>query len=242
TVGVAASYTLQLSNTGTAATTAVSTITDTIPAGLTIGTLPAGCSAVGQTVTCTVAAGLAAGGSTSFVIPVTPTLAATPSVTNTASVSGGGDPTCPADARCSDTEGPTPVNPTIDAVDDDFTATPINGASGGTTATVIANDTTNGVAAVIGTNVTLTPGASPAPGLTMNPDGTITVAAGTVAGVYAYPYTICTLPATVPATCDTATATIVVDAALIDAVDDTGAVANGASGGTAVANVLVNDT
>ncbi|MFZ5635333.1 MAG: hypothetical protein ACOY82_01970, partial [Pseudomonadota bacterium] len=110
TVGVAASYTLQLSNTGTAATTAVSTITDTIPAGLTIGTLPAGCSAAGQTVTCTVAAGLAAGGSTSFVIPVTPTLAATPSVTNTASVSGGGDPTCPADARCTSTAGPTPVN------------------------------------------------------------------------------------------------------------------------------------
>ncbi|TXI48158.1 MAG: DUF11 domain-containing protein, partial [Lysobacter sp.] len=99
-VGQAASYTLQLSNTGTAATTAVATITDTIPAGLTIGTLPAGCTAAGQTVTCTVAAGLAAGGSTSFVIPVTPTIAATPSVTNTASVSGGGDPTCPAAARC----------------------------------------------------------------------------------------------------------------------------------------------
>ncbi|WP_345303538.1 beta strand repeat-containing protein, partial [Lysobacter hankyongensis] len=110
TVGVPASYTLQVSNTGTAATTAVSTITDTIPTGLTIGTLPAGCTAAGQTVTCTIAAGLAAGGSTSFVIPVTPTLAAGTSVTNTATVSGGGDPTCPAAARCTDTEGPTPVN------------------------------------------------------------------------------------------------------------------------------------
>ncbi|MGN6153094.1 MAG: hypothetical protein ACTHOH_13975, partial [Lysobacteraceae bacterium] len=91
TVGTPASYTLQVSNTGTAATTAVSTITDTIPTGLTIGTLPAGCTAAGQTVTCTVASGLAAGSSTSFVIPVTPTLAAQPSVTNTASVTGGGD-------------------------------------------------------------------------------------------------------------------------------------------------------
>ncbi|MFO1341544.1 MAG: hypothetical protein U1F05_00165 [Burkholderiales bacterium] len=108
-VGVPASYTLQLSNTGTAATTAVTTITDTIPTGLTIGTLPAGCTAAGQTVTCTVAAGLAAGGSTSFVIPVTPTLAATPSVTNTATASGGGDSTCPAAARCSGTVT-TPVN------------------------------------------------------------------------------------------------------------------------------------
>ena len=59
---------------------------------------------------CTVAAGLAAGGSTSFVIPVTPTIAAIPSVTNTATVSGGGDPGCPAAARCSDSVGPTPVN------------------------------------------------------------------------------------------------------------------------------------
>ncbi|MBP6751057.1 MAG: DUF11 domain-containing protein, partial [Xanthomonadaceae bacterium] len=91
-VGVPASYTLSLQNTGTAATTAVSTITDTIPAGLTIGTLPAGCTAAGQTVTCTVAS-LAAGASTSFVIPVTPTTAAAASVTNSATVSGGGDPT-----------------------------------------------------------------------------------------------------------------------------------------------------
>ena len=110
TVGVPASYTLQLSNTGTAATTAVATITDTIPTGLTIGTLPASCTAAGQTVTCTVAAGLAAGSSTSFVIPVTPTAAAQPSVSNTASVSGGGDPGCPAAARCTSTAGPTPVN------------------------------------------------------------------------------------------------------------------------------------
>ncbi|MES2672300.1 MAG: hypothetical protein V4673_18025, partial [Pseudomonadota bacterium] len=109
TVGTAASYTLQVSNTGTAATTAVSTITDTIPAGLTIGTLPAGCTAAGQTVTCTIAAGLAAGANTSFIIPVTATLsAANPSV-NTATVSGGGDPTCPAAARCISTVS-TPVN------------------------------------------------------------------------------------------------------------------------------------
>jgi uncharacterized repeat protein (TIGR01451 family) len=98
-VGVPASYTLQVSNTGTSATTASSTITDTIPTGLTIGTLPAGCTAAGQTVTCTIAAGLAAGGSTSFIIPVTATLAAANPSVNTATVSGGGDPTCPAARR-----------------------------------------------------------------------------------------------------------------------------------------------
>ena len=58
----------QPSNTGTVATTAVSTITDTIPTGLTSGTLPAGCAAAGQTVTCTVAAGLAGGGSTTTLV------------------------------------------------------------------------------------------------------------------------------------------------------------------------------
>jgi uncharacterized repeat protein (TIGR01451 family) len=100
TVGTPASFTLALANTGTAATTAASSITDTIPAGLTLGSLPGGCTAAGQTVTCTVAAGLAVSGNTSFVIPVTATVAAAPSVTNTATVSGGGDATCPADARC----------------------------------------------------------------------------------------------------------------------------------------------
>ncbi|PZO09690.1 MAG: hypothetical protein DCF27_05510, partial [Lysobacteraceae bacterium] len=109
-VGTPATYTLSVQNTGTLATTAVSTITDTIPTGLTIGTLPAGCTALGQTVTCTIASGLAAGATTSFIIPITPTVAAGASVTNTATVSGGGDPTCPAASRCSSSVGPTPVN------------------------------------------------------------------------------------------------------------------------------------
>jgi uncharacterized repeat protein (TIGR01451 family) len=124
TVGVAASYTLQLTNTGIAATTATATISDTIPAGLTLGSLPAGCTTSGQTVSCTVLAGLAAGGSTSFVIPVTPTAAAQPSVTNTAMVSGGGDPTCPAAARCSSTAITPVVGPTVQV---SKSATPVSG-------------------------------------------------------------------------------------------------------------------
>ena len=99
-----------MTNTGTASTTAAATITDTIPTGLTIGTLPAGCTAAGQTVTCTAPAGLAASASTSYVIQVTPNLAAGSSVMNTATVSGGGDPSCPAAARCTDTEGPTTID------------------------------------------------------------------------------------------------------------------------------------
>ncbi|ODU46219.1 MAG: hypothetical protein ABS96_09975 [Lysobacteraceae bacterium SCN 69-123] len=102
-VGTAANYTLSVQNTGTAATTAVATVTDVVPASLTLGTLPANCSAAGQTVTCTIAAGLAANDSVSFVIPVTPTAAAIPSVQNTANVGGGGDPGCPGLPRCTST-------------------------------------------------------------------------------------------------------------------------------------------
>ena len=96
-VGQAGSYTLKVTNQGSAATTAVATITDAIPAGLTIGTAPAGCTATGQTVSCTIAAGLAVSASVSFDIPVTPNVSLLgQSVTNNAGVTGGGDPGCPA--------------------------------------------------------------------------------------------------------------------------------------------------
>ena len=256
TVGVAASYTLRVENTGTTATTAAVTVTDDVPAGLTLGALPAGCAAAGQTVTCTIPAGLANGASASFVIPVTPTAPATaPGLTNTATVSGGGDPTCPAaTARCTSTVV-TPVAPTLDAVDDNY-AVP---ATGGTTASVVVNDTTNGVAAVIGTNVTLAPGAAPSPAtgsIAMNADGTITVAANTSAGSYDYPYTLCTVPATTPTpTCDTAIATVVVAAAagleLVKTANPTSVTAVGDvitysfavrnTGNTTLTNVVVTD-
>ncbi len=171
TVGVPASYTLQVTNNGGVATTAATTISDTIPTGLTIGTLPASCTAAGQTVTCTIAAGLAVGGSTSFVIPVTPTLAAGTSVTNSAMVSGGGDPTCPANARCTSSVT-TPVNApqlTIDKT----AGTPSGNTAGSTIAysflvTNTGNVTLTGIvindanldAAAVCAVTTLAPGAS----------------------------------------------------------------------------------
>ncbi len=132
TVGTAASYTLSVQNTGTAATTAASTITDTIPTGLTIGTLPAGCTASGQVVTCTIGSGLAVSATTNFIIPVTPTVAAGASVTNTATVSGGGDPTCPAAARCTSSIGPTPVTGTPALTVDKAAGTPSGTTAGST--------------------------------------------------------------------------------------------------------------
>ncbi len=94
----------------------------------------------------------------------------------------------------------------VNAADDSYNLT-----NGGTTASVIVNDTANGAPAVIGTNATLVPGTAPVPSsgsLTMNPDGTITVAPGTTPGVYQYPYQICGLPASTPPTCDPAVATV----------------------------------
>jgi uncharacterized repeat protein (TIGR01451 family) len=129
----------------------------------------------------------------------------------------------------------------IIANDDDYSATPVNGSTGGATPSVLVNDTLNGNPVVIGTggNVTLTPGTSPVTGLTMNPDGTITIAPGTAAGRYTYPYTICEVLN--PANCDTAFATIIVTAAPIVAVDNNFPSINGENGGV-TPSVLGDDT
>ena len=111
TVGVAYDYVVTVSNTGTAATTAEATVTDVVPAGLTINTAT-GCTIAGQTVTCPVPAGLATGASASFTINVTPqTSTSGTTVTNTASVNGGGDPDCTAVGDCPS----PPVNTVIGA-------------------------------------------------------------------------------------------------------------------------------
>ena len=104
------------------------------------------------------------------------------------------------------------TNCIIDAIDDDFTGVPVNGQDGGDTASVLNNDTLFGTA-LDPADVTLTPGTQPTPAagsITMNADGTITVAPGTTPGTYTYEYTICeTADLT---SCDTATATILVAA------------------------------
>ena len=102
----------------------------------------------------------------------------------------------------------TVTAPVIDAVDDDYSATFINGASGGTTASVLTNDTLNG-ASFTPSAVTLTTVGVVPTGLTLNTsNGIITVAAGTPAGSYALTYSIC--ENLNPGNCDTATATVVV--------------------------------
>jgi uncharacterized repeat protein (TIGR01451 family) len=147
-------------------------------------------------------------------------------------------------ANCADATATVTVGaPPIVANTDDFGSAPINGGSGGDTATVLANDTLNGrpVSAGDTGNVTLAPGTSPLPGMTMNADGTIHVAVQTRAGRYEYPYTIC--ERLNPSNCSSTTAIVVVSAAPIVANPDdfSGAPINGGSGGD-TATVLANDT
>ena len=74
---------------------------------------------------------------------------------------------------------------TIDAVDDDFSASPVNGLAGGNTPTVFTNDTLNGAVfapAAVTPSITATGGLT---GVTINASGTVTVPAGT-AGCHLY--------------------------------------------------------
>ncbi len=82
------------------------------------------------------------------------------------------------------------ANPIV-ATDDDYSATPITG--GESTADITDNDTLDGIAVVLGTDpgeVTLSEVTVPS-GLTLNTDGTITVAEGTLSGTYEVEYKIC---------------------------------------------------
>lgn len=131
----------------------------------------------------------------------------------------------------------------IDAVNDDYTATPVNGASGGAVGSVLANDTLDSsIVAADGSETTLTlTDLDGLTGATIADDGTITIPAGTAAGTYTVTYELC--DEALATNCDTATATIVVTAPAIDAVaDDYSATPVLASTGGTVGSVLANDT
>jgi hypothetical protein len=131
--------------------------------------------------------------------------------------------------------------PAIDAVVDNFSASPINGLTGGNTATVFSNDTLNGVAfapAAVIPSIVATGGLT---GATIDAAGALTVPAGTAAGTYVVIYRICEVAN--PTNCDNANATVVVNAATIIANDDdfTATPFNGMVGGSTT-TVYVNDT
>jgi gliding motility-associated-like protein len=130
----------------------------------------------------------------------------------------------------------------IDAVDDDFSDLLADGSTGGVVegGNIFDNDTLNGMA-LDPTDVTLT--STPTGPLTINPDGTVSVAPETIPGTYTINYTICEIAN--PINCDTATVTVNVIIVTIDAVDDdySDIFIAGEDGGVLPdSNVLDNDT
>ena len=124
----------------------------------------------------------------------------------------------------------------LTAAADTFTVT--NGANGGTTSSVLENDSYNGTIGLAGNaSVTLTWTNVPT-GIQTNTDGTITIPAGTRSGTYEVGYKLC--EQLNGSNCSVATATIVVGQASLTAATDTFTVTNGANGGT-TSSVLEND-
>ena len=204
-VGVPFNYVLTVTNIGTAAMTANATVTDAMPAGIAFDNM-GGCAATGLNVSCTVAP-LAAGASQSFTITLHATGSAVSPLSNTAYVTGGGDPACaPATPCASPTVTTNLTFPTITAVDDNPPAVSFGSA---VMTTVGGNDTaTDGtVGAIIGN----TDGANGTVACTGTGSGascTYTPNAG-FSGVDTYTYDIC-LATPVTTICDTATVTVVI--------------------------------
>lgn len=96
----------------------------------------------------------------------------------------------------------TAPSPILAATDDDVTATPVVGTSGGTTASVFSNDLRGGAAVTAAEVVPTLTADGGLTGATINPDGTITVPAGAAPGTYTVSYRICLGDR--PQICDTA--------------------------------------
>ncbi|MFI8380008.1 gliding motility-associated C-terminal domain-containing protein, partial [Leeuwenhoekiella sp. NPDC079379] len=127
------------------------------------------------------------------------------------------------------------------ATNDDFSAKPVNGADGGVAGNVLGNDTLDN-AAVSPTDVTISlADNSGLSGVAINNNGNLIVPPNTPAGSYTITYSIC--ENLNPNNCQTATATIVVEASSLILVDDnfSSIPINGITGGIA-GNVLDNDT
>jgi uncharacterized repeat protein (TIGR01451 family) len=102
TVGMPGTYALTVNNIGSAATTGATTVIDILPVGLTIpngsvnltGTNAANwsCTAIGNAITCTSTTTISANGNSTFNLPgIQVGATAVPFITNTATVSGGGE-------------------------------------------------------------------------------------------------------------------------------------------------------
>jgi uncharacterized repeat protein (TIGR01451 family) len=152
-----ATYTITATNSGSAATSGMVTVTDTLPVGLT-PTAPNGavngwtCGIAGQTVTCTRSDALAAGGSyPAITLTVDVATNAAAAVTNTADVSGGGE----ANTANNTASDPTTIAPLLDvsvSITKTASANPVAGQPLTYTITV-SNIGSNTAASVVVTDV-----------------------------------------------------------------------------------------
>jgi uncharacterized repeat protein (TIGR01451 family) len=148
---VGATYTVTVSNTGGATNGAV-TLTDTVPTGLTATAISGtGWSCTLATVSCTRSDVLAAGASyPAITLTVTVAANAPSSVTNTATVSGGGD-TTPANNTASDVTTITPSTGTVPITLVQHTSKDAGTTASSTLAFTAANTTGNWIGVVIRT-------------------------------------------------------------------------------------------
>ncbi|MBN9633289.1 MAG: LPXTG cell wall anchor domain-containing protein [Actinobacteria bacterium] len=128
----------------------------------------------------------------------------------------------------------TAPSPILTATDDDVTASPVVGTTGGTTASVFGNDLRGGAAVTAAEVVPTLTADGGVTGATINPDGTITVPAGAAPGTYTVSYRICLGDR--PQICDTASVRLRVAAGGVAPGTDPGA---GTGTGTAAGPATV---
>ncbi|MEN5040540.1 Ig-like domain-containing protein [Stenotrophomonas sp. TWI1149] len=160
------------------------------------------------TVTGTAPAGLVFSGSGSFTY--------TPPVGTTGAVTFDYQVCLPAPnaTLCANASATITVNAgTLAANPDDFSTTPINPVTGGSTPSVLANDALNGSTPPTAADVLLSLQGAPA-GLAITAEGAVTVAPGTPAGVKNLTYQLC--EAAAPSNCAIATARVVVAPSAVD--------------------------
>ncbi|WP_449468052.1 isopeptide-forming domain-containing fimbrial protein [Stenotrophomonas humi] len=198
-VGDTLTYTLTVT-VANAATINPEVLVDTLGAGLTVGTLPAGCAVSGQVITCTLAAG-AAIGTHDFEYTATVDAAATTSVSNSVVPSTGTCLTCktvnPVDPTITVNKSVNPGSGTTVSVGDTLTYT--------LTVTVTNAITTQPEMLVDTLGAGLTVGTLPAGCTVSGQVITCTLATGAAIGTHTFEYT-----ATVDATATTSVSNSVV--------------------------------
>ncbi len=134
-----ASYAITVTNIGAVATTGNLSVSDTLPAGITlVSASGVNWSCAGTTaLTCTFTGVLSASASSTLTLMVDVGASAT-SGTNTAIVSGGGDPACPSDPSCDDTVVVGVTRPDL-MLDKSHSGTFVAGLPGGNYSLVVRN-------------------------------------------------------------------------------------------------------